>query len=192
MAAREDGERLHSILEQLLDLSRIEAGKAHIELSVVPSRQLVVESVEPFRRASQDRGITLATDLPDDLPDVLADSSLIAQVFVNLISNALKYTGPGGRVSVSAQATDDAVIFSVADTGRGIPSEYLEKILEQFFRVPGQGGDTGVGLGLSIVQEIVAAQGGRVNVESTEGVGSTFSFSLKRADAANKEEPDHD
>ena len=192
LAAREDGERLHSILEQLLDLSRIEAGKAHIELSVVPSRQLVVESVEPFRRASQDRGITLATDLPDDLPDVLADSSLIAQVFANLISNALKYTGPGGRVSVSAQATDDAVIFSVADTGRGIPSEYLEKILEQFFRVPGQGGDTGVGLGLSIVQEIVAAQGGRVNVESTEGVGSTFSFSLKRADAANKEEPDHD
>ncbi len=192
VAAREDGERLHSILDQLLNLSRIESGKAHIDLRPVSPHQLVLESAEPFHMAAQDRGVTLEVNLPDDLPDVSADSALIAQVFANLISNALKYTSPGGSVSVSAQADDDEIVFSVSDTGRGIPSQYLQKILEQFFRVPGQGGDSGVGLGLSIVQQIVAAHGGRVNVESTEGVGSTFSFSLQRVHTATKEESDHD
>jgi signal transduction histidine kinase len=120
-------------------------------------------------------------NLPDDLPEVIADTMLIAQVFANLLSNALKYTNPGGKVSISAEATDESVLLSVSDTGQGIPSQYLKKILEQFFRVPGQGGDSGVGLGLSIVQEIVSAHGGVVNVESSEGEGSTFTFSLQRA-----------
>jgi two-component system, NtrC family, sensor histidine kinase KinB len=192
VAARDEGERLHSILEQLLNLSRIESGRAEIVLEPASPHQLVFESAEPFHRTAQDRGIILEVSSPDELPDVLADAARIAQVFANLISNALKYTLPGGRVSVSAQAKDDAVMFSVSDTGKGIPSQYLRKILEQFFRVPGQRGDSGVGLGLSIVQEIVTAHGGRVNVESTEGVGSTFSFTLKRADFPPKEESAHD
>jgi two-component system, NtrC family, sensor histidine kinase KinB len=188
LAAREDSERLHSILEQLLNISRIESGHAQMDREVISPHRLVFESVEPFRIAAYDRGITLEENLPEDLPEVVADPSLIAQVFANLLSNALKYTNPGGKVTVSAQAVDDAVIFSITDTGRGIPSQYLQKILEQFFRVPGQGGESGVGLGLSIVQEIVAAHGGTVNVESTEGAGSNFEFSLKRAHAASNEE----
>jgi signal transduction histidine kinase len=181
IAAREDSERLYTILEQLLNISRIESGKAQIDQRVLSSHELVFESVEPFRRAAHDRGVSLEVNLPDDLPEVNADSALIAQVFANLLSNALKYTDPGGKVSIFAEATDESVLLSVSDTGRGIPSQYLKKILEQFFRVPGQGGDSGVGLGLSIVQEIVSAHGGVVNVESSEGEGSTFTFSLQRA-----------
>ncbi len=183
VAAREDSERLHSILEELLTISRIESGKARMDQQATSSHQLVFESVDPFHRAAQDRGITLTTDLGEDLPEVIADSKLIGQVFANLLSNALKYTDPGGTVCISAHAADDAVIFSVSDTGKGIPNQYLQKILEQFFRVPGQEANSGAGLGLSIVQEIVAAHGGTVNVESAEGAGSTFRFSLKRADA---------
>ncbi|MBI5248555.1 MAG: HAMP domain-containing protein [Desulfomonile tiedjei] len=188
IAAKEESDRLYAILEQLLNISRIESGKAQINLRVISSHQLVFESVEPFRRAAHDRGIALEVNLPEDLPAVIADSLLMGQVFANLLSNALKYTYPGGKVVLGGQATDHEVILSVSDTGRGIPRQYLQNILEQFFRVPGQGQDTGVGLGLSIVQEIVSAHGGAVNVESTEGEGSVFTFSLQRADALLKEE----
>ena len=180
VAAREDSDRLHSVLEQLLNIGRIESGRAQIDSRSISSRQLVFESVDPFRRTAQDKGISLEINLPDDLPEVVADSGLVVQVFANLISNALKYTNPGGKVTVSARDGEDFVTFSVSDTGIGIPKQYLQRILEQFFRVPGQAGDPGVGLGLSIVQQIIGAHGGTVNVESVEGVGSAFSFSLKR------------
>ncbi|MBI5568394.1 MAG: HAMP domain-containing protein [Desulfomonile tiedjei] len=192
IAAREDSERLHSILEELLSLSRIESGKAHLDRRVVSSHQLVFDSVDPFHRAAQDQGIALTLDLPEHLPEVIADPKMIAQVFANLLSNALKYTDPGGTVVVSAQARDNKVIFAVSDTGRGVPSQYLEQILERFFRVPGQDSTAGAGLGLSIVQETVAAHGGSVNVESTEGTGSVFSFSLERASTESEEEPNGD
>jgi NtrC-family two-component system sensor histidine kinase KinB len=181
VAAREDSDRLHSVLEQLLNISRIESGRAQINCRPISSHELVFESIEPFRRTAQDNGISLEINLPNDLPEVLADSGLIAQVFANLVSNALKYTNPGGNVTVSAKSDDSFVIFSVSDTGIGIPKQYLESILEQFFRVPGQGGDAGTGLGLSIVQQIIGAHGGTVSVESTEGAGSIFSFGLKKA-----------
>ncbi|MEW6347550.1 MAG: ATP-binding protein [Thermodesulfobacteriota bacterium] len=188
VAAREDSERLHSILEQLLNMSRIESGKAHSGRRVVSSYELVLEALEPFRRPAHERGIAIQADLPDDLPGVVADTLLINQAFANLLSNALKYTHPGGRVTVSARAEEKFVVFGVSDTGKGIPEQYLRKVLDQFFRVPGQSVDTGIGLGLSIVQEIVAAHGGSVNVESTEGKGSSFTFSIPIADAKTREE----
>ncbi|MGA8830135.1 MAG: ATP-binding protein [Desulfomonilaceae bacterium] len=183
VAAREESDRLHLILEQLLSISRIESGKTSMDLKMVRPHELVLESVEPFRSAAMDRGLTLEVQLPDDLPDVLADPLMVSQVFANLLSNALKYTDPGGVVSVSAQIKDDSVMFSVSDTGRGIPPQYLKKILENFFRVPGQTVESGLGLGLSIVQEIVEAHGGTVTVESRESEGSIFTFSLKRSDS---------
>ncbi len=146
VAAREDSDRLHSVLEQLLNISRIESGRAQINSRPISSHQLVFESIEPFRRTAQDKGISLEINLPDDLPGVLADSGLVAQVFANLVTNALKYTNPGGKVTVSAKTDDSFVTFSVSDTGIGIPEQYLQRILEQFFRVPGQGGDAGAGL----------------------------------------------
>jgi signal transduction histidine kinase len=180
VAAREESDRLHLILEQLLNISRIESGKTTMDLKTIRPHELVLESVEPFRSAAMDRGVTLEVQLPDDLPDVLADPLMVSQVFANLLSNALKYTDPGGVVSVSAQGQEDSVQFSVSDTGRGIPDQYLKKILENFFRVPGQTVESGLGLGLSIVQEIVEAHGGTVTVESRESEGSIFTFSLKR------------
>lgn len=188
VAAREESDRLHLILEQLLNISRIESGKTTMDLKTIRPHELVLESVEPFRSAAMDRGLTLEVQLPDDLPDVLADPLMASQVFANLLSNALKYTDPGGVVSISAQSKEESVLFAVSDTGRGIPDQYLKKILENFFRVPGQTVESGLGLGLSIVQEIVEAHGGSVTVESHESEGSIFTFSLKRSHSVFEEE----
>ena len=108
-------------------------------------------------------------------------------VFANLLSNALRYTPPGGKVTVLAEADEEWVRFSVSDTGEGIPSQYLPRIFEQFFRVPEQGKESGVGLGLAIVKEIVEAHGGAIRVESQEGKGSTFTITLPRAEKDRKE-----
>ncbi|MGC8659816.1 MAG: ATP-binding protein [Desulfomonilaceae bacterium] len=192
VAAKEESDRLHLILEQLLNISRIESGKTAMDLRAVRAHELIIEAVEPFRSSARDKGITLEIQLPDDLPEVQADPVMIGQVFANLLSNALKYTDPGGSVSISAEPSDDFVRFSVADTGKGIPPQYLKKILEHFFRVPGQTTESGLGLGLSIVQEIVEAHGGNVTVESRESEGSIFEFSLKRSDSVANQEVNHD
>jgi len=181
VTAREDAERLNSILEKLLDISRLESGKASKDLRPQPVHQLVFEAVEPFQTLAKERGISLSVNLADDVPEVLADLTLIQHAFANLLSNALKYTDPGGQVMVSAAAEEEFVRFAVSDTGRGIPAQYLEKVLEQFFRVPGQIPSSGVGLGLSIVKDIIDAHGGTIRVESGPGEGSKFSFTLKRA-----------
>jgi signal transduction histidine kinase len=126
--------------------------------------------------------VSLAVDLPATLPQVWADPARVGHVFANLLSNALKYTLPGGTISISAKVDAEFVRFQVSDTGVGIPEKYLPRIFEQFFRVPEQGPGTGVGLGLAIVKDIVGAHGGTVGVESREGTGSTFHFSLRIAD----------
>ena len=182
IAAREDADRLYTILEELLDISRIESGRAKMDFRPVSSHSMVLEAVEPFRSVALDRGVTLSVDLPDDLPEVWVDMTRIIHVFANLLSNALKYTPAGGGVDVTAQAEEEFVCFKVTDTGIGIPDQYLPHIFEPFFRAPNQTSGTGAGLGLAITKEIVAAHGGNVRVESREGVGSTFSFTVKRAD----------
>ena len=182
VAAREEAERLDRILEELLDIGRIESGKAPMELRPVPPQAMVSDAVEQYRNAARDGGVSLAVSLPEDLPRVWVDPSRIAHVFANFLSNALKYTLPGGTISVSAKEEGEFVRVRVSDTGVGIPERYLPRIFEQFFRVPEQGPGTGVGLGLAIVKEIVEAHGGTVGVESREGTGSTFSFTLRIAD----------
>jgi signal transduction histidine kinase len=99
--------------------------------------------------------VTLSVELPGDLPEVRADLTRINRVFSNLLSNALKYTPPGGKIVLSAKAYEEWVRFSVADTGRGIPARYLPRIFEPFFRVAEQGAETGPGLGLAIVKAII-------------------------------------
>jgi signal transduction histidine kinase len=188
VAAREDADRLHTIVEELLDIGRIESGRVRMELQPLPPQRMVLEGVGPYRSAARDQGVSLSVDVPEDLPKVWADPTRIAHVFANLLSNALKYTLPGGKVSLSAQAEEGAVRFRVSDTGIGIPARYLPQIFQQFFRVPDQGPGTGVGLGLAIVKEIVEAHGGTVGVESREGAGSAFSFTLRRADQPSLED----
>ncbi len=182
LAAREDSDRLNGILEDLLDISRIESGKAPMSFAPVSPQAIAAEAAEHFAAAFQDSGISLKTAVPDDLPEVMADAARIVHVFDNLLSNALKHTAAGGSVTISAQADEKRVVFSVADTGTGIPQEYLNNIFDQFFRVPGQQAQAGAGLGLAIAREIVEAHGGTITVESTVGEGSTFRVALKRAE----------
>jgi NtrC-family two-component system sensor histidine kinase KinB len=188
VAAREDSDRLHSILNNLLDISRIESGKVEMNFRKVSPHSMVFEALEPFQMDFKDRGVALGTELSDDLPEVWVDTARMNHVFANLLSNALRYTPPGGKVTVLGKADEEWVQFSVSDSGKGIPSQYFARIFEQFFRVPDQGAETGAGLGLAIVKEIVEAHGGTIKVESRLGEGSTFTFTLKRADLASKEE----
>jgi signal transduction histidine kinase len=182
VAAREDSDRLYGILNNLLDISRMESGKARMEFQAVSPCALVEEAVDLYRRTAKDQGVAFAVAVADDLPEVWADTTRVSHVFGNLLSNALKYTPPGGSITLSAEVDEEFVRFSVADTGRGIPGRYIHRIFEQFFRGPDQAKETGAGLGLAIVKEIVEAHGGTVGVESREGLGATFTFTLRRAD----------
>jgi signal transduction histidine kinase/HAMP domain-containing protein len=188
LAAREDSDRLHEILANLLDISRIVSGKVQMELVAISPQTLVMDAIEPYRRSAQDQGVAINVELRGDLPDVRVDTTRVSHVFGNLLSNALKYTPPGGTISIAARAEEDWVRFSISDTGVGIPSQHLPRIFEAFFRVPGQGQDAGAGLGLAISKEIVEAHGGKISVESQEGKGTTFIFMLKRADRTSDQE----
>jgi len=159
-----------------------------MEIHAISPQAMVLEVIEPFRITAKDQGVTLEVKLTEDLSEVWADKSRISHVFGNLISNSLKHTPAGGKITISARAEENGVRFSVADTGIGIPSQYLPRIFEQFFRVPGQGPQAGAGLGLAIVKEIVEAHGGTVSVDSVEGKGSTFSFTLTFAAPISKRE----
>jgi len=178
MAARDDSERLVGILDDLLDINRIESGKSRLALEPATPRILVRDAMEPFLVDAKDKGVTLVNEVSDDLPEVMADSEKIRHVFANLFSNALRFTGPGGSVTIRAKLEQDRVAFLVEDTGKGIPEEELKHLFEQFYRAPGQDEKSGVGLGLAIVKEIVRAHGGDVGAESVVGKGSTFRFSL--------------
>ena len=188
MAAREDSDRLYNILNNLLDISRIESGRAAMHFQPVYPNTLVLDAVDLFTLSAHDKGVSIRAEISGELPEVWADPVQISHVFSNLLTNALRYTEPGGEIIVSTIADPKWVLFRVSDTGRGIPAEHLDTIFEQFFRVPDQKKETGAGLGLAIVKEIVEAHGGKVNAESSKGKGSTFSFSLMRADRISKKE----
>ncbi|MGH7850548.1 MAG: ATP-binding protein [Thermodesulfobacteriota bacterium] len=178
MAAREDSERLVNILSDLLDLTRIESGKSNLDIGSYSPHSLARDGIEPFLTEAKDKGVTVINAVPEDLPDVPADPVRIHHVFSNLISNSLKFTKPGGTVTLRAESQDGSIRFSVEDTGGGIPAEHLSRLFEQFYRVPGQDEKSGVGLGLAIVKEIVQAHGGVVGVKSEAGKGSAFEFTL--------------
>jgi two-component system, NtrC family, sensor histidine kinase KinB len=178
MAARDDSDKLAGILDDLLDLNRIESGRSNLSAEPLSPRTLVRDVIEPLLFEAKDKGVTLSNEVPEDLPDVMADQQKIRHVFMNLFSNALRFTGPGGAITVRAALESEHVRFSVEDTGTGIAPEYLGHIFEQFYRVPGQDNKSGIGLGLAIVKEIVHAHGGDIGVESKPGKGSIFNFSL--------------
>lgn len=180
LAAREDGDRLHAILEDLLDMSRLQSGRSPMQTAPARPEELVEESMEPFYSSSLDHGVKLAAEIPPGLPDVAADAGRIKHVFGNLLSNALKYTAPGGSVKVAARLEGGFVRFLVTDTGSGISPECIPRVFEAFYRAQGDG-EAGVGLGLAIVKDIVEAHGGTVQAESKRGEGSTFSFTIPLA-----------
>jgi signal transduction histidine kinase/HAMP domain-containing protein len=175
-AAREDCERLQGIVEDLLDLSRIQAGKVEVSLTPLPAKTLIEAAVQRQADAARAAGRRIEQRLLEPVLPVEADPERIALVFDNLIGNALRYAGE--RIEVAALPLHDRVRFEVADDGPGIPQEYQERIFEKFFRMPGAKGE-GIGLGLYISREIVAAHGGEMGVESSPGAGSKFWFTLR-------------
>jgi signal transduction histidine kinase len=188
LAARDDADRLQKIIEDLLDMGRLESGRVKLDLRSEPAERLVSDAVTPLESSFHDRGVELIVDVPVETPPVLADPARIDHVFSNLLTNALKFTAPGGRVRVGVEVEPDFVKFIVQDTGVGIPSEFLGRIFERFFRVPRENQPGGAGLGLAIAKEIVEAHGGHIAVQNQESVGSRFTFTLQRADRSNKNE----
>ena len=189
MVARDDSERLVGILNDLLDISRIESGKSRLALEPATPRALVRDAMEPFLVDAKDKGVTVVNNVSDDLPEVMVDAEKIRHVFANLLSNAFRFTGPGGSVTIRAKQEQDRVAFLVEDTGKGIPEEELKHLFEQFYRAPGQDEKSGVGLGLAIAKEIVRAHGGDVGAESVAGKGATFRFTLPLRTGATGKTP---
>jgi signal transduction histidine kinase len=182
LTAREDAERLHRTIEGLLDIGRIRSGNLKMDLRPMEVQELVLHSVDAVRLAFQDKGLKLESDLDPDLPKVLADPSRVHLVLANLLSNALKYTPAGGRIDIRAVRTGEDIAIRVKDTGTGIPAGDLARIFEKFYRGSRAGEPGGAGLGLAIAKEVVEAHGGALTVESAEGQGTTFTFTLKPAE----------
>jgi PAS domain S-box-containing protein len=172
-------DRLSEMVDELLDLSRIEAGKAQMNYQAVSLSRVLHEVVAMLQKNFDDRGIQLHLDIPDDLPDVLADPGRLNQVVTNLLSNALKYTFEG-RVDVKARVADNQVQMDVSDTGIGMSKEDQAKLFTRFFRAATARTReiSGSGLGLSITRSLLEMQGGHIWVESAVGQGSTFSFTI--------------
>lgn len=174
---REDTARLDRLMRELLDLSKIESGDVTPVRASTRSAVLVREAAEALRLQVEARGITLEIDTPPDLPHVSVDRGQIERVIHNLMTNAVRAMPAGGRLAVSAAVRDGALAVSVADTGVGVPREYLVKIFEPFVRVP-DAPPGGAGLGLTISRRIVEAHGGQLSVQSEPGKGSTFTFTI--------------
>jgi signal transduction histidine kinase len=183
-AARNDTERLLRILNDLLDLARLEEGGAELRKDSVPPAELLQSVSEEMSDQAAAKGLKISCAAEPDLPSVSVDRQRISHVFSNLINNAIKHSPPGAEIKLgAAPAGDHDVQFNITDSGPGIPEEYQVRIFDRFFRVPGQS-KTGAGLGLSIAREITVAHGGRIGVRSSPGKGSTFFVVLKGGEAA--------
>jgi two-component system, OmpR family, phosphate regulon sensor histidine kinase PhoR len=181
----EHARRLARLTEDLLKLSQMDAEKLELEIRPLSVAQLVEACFETAERRAKAKGLTLLLSLPSQLPDVAADGRRIQEVLQNLLDNATQYTLPGGNIVLSAEARNDDVVFTVADTGIGIPQADQPRIFERFYRVDvarsREAG--GTGLGLSIARHLVEVHGGKIWVESELGVGSKFNFSIPIFDA---------
>jgi two-component system phosphate regulon sensor histidine kinase PhoR len=173
---------LTQMVQELLELSRIESGQVPFRLEATAVRDLVIPAAERLHPQAERAGLEITTQVPDNLPKVLADGERIQRVVANLVHNAIKFTPSGGSVHVSAEVREDGVVIAVRDTGVGIPAASLPRIFERFYKADRARSGGGTGLGLAIAKHIVQAHGGRIWVESVEGQGSTFSFTLRASD----------
>jgi histidine kinase len=181
MGIYREADRLQRLVDDLQELSRVEAGAYDLDIHPVDVQSLAKEVVNRLERQFQEKDVKLEYLVPDDLPHILADKDRIGQVLLNLVGNALQYTPSGGTVQISVAQFDDQIQIAVIDDGIGIPAEHLENLFTRFFRVDKSrsrvGG--GSGIGLTIAKYLVEAHGGKIWVESAgSGLGSTVTFSL--------------
>jgi signal transduction histidine kinase len=179
---RRAGQRMQRLIQDLLNVAQIEAGRLSVEARPTDVASLVIETVETLGPVATERSCRLEADVESKLPNAMADPARILQVLSNLVGNAIKFTPPGGRIVITAKRVQDKVLCSVADTGAGIPEEQLPYIFDRFWQAR-RTDRRGIGLGLAIAKGIVEAHGQTVWAVSTAGAGSTFYFTLPLADA---------
>jgi two-component system, OmpR family, phosphate regulon sensor histidine kinase PhoR len=172
---------LTQMAQELLDLSRIESEQVQLNLARIDPQVLLISAAERMKLQAERAGLSLRVETPLEAVEVLADQARLEQVLVNLIHNSVKFTRPGGAVTLSAEPDQGGVRFAVQDTGIGIPSDDLPRIFERFYRVDKSRSGSGTGLGLSIARHIVEAHKGKIWAESREGQGSTFYFTIPQA-----------
>ncbi|MEX2046000.1 MAG: GAF domain-containing protein [Chloroflexota bacterium] len=172
------GQHLLSLINDILDLSKIEAGRMELELSTFSFRNALDSGVTIVRERAARHGITLNVDVSDELDQVEADERKVKQILYNLLSNAVKFTPDGGRVEVTVRRDNGDVRVEVRDNGIGIPEEDQARIFEEFQQVGRERSREGTGLGLTLTKRFVELHGGRIWVESAPGQGSMFAFTL--------------
>lgn len=177
---RQDCERLQALVDEVLDVSRLQSGRFQLERQPVDVRALVEAVLQSHRSAAQARRVRLEAEVLPSVEGLNADPDRLQVALANLVANAIRHTSEDSRVTLGCRSTPGAVRFEVSDCGPGIPEEFQGRVFERFFRVPG-GGSRGSGLGLWIVREIAQAHGGQVGVSSAPGEGSRFWLSLPSA-----------
>jgi signal transduction histidine kinase len=173
-------DRLGRLVDQLLELSKLESGEIPLRREQLALRPLVDELITEIDVARSDRSVSLRNEVPDDLPALFADRERLHQVLFNLVDNAVRFTSEGGDVRVTAHRVNGSVQIAVADTGAGIPAEHLPRLFERFYRAdPARSRDDGgTGIGLAIARSVVEAHGGTIRAESEPGRGSVFTFDV--------------
>jgi PAS domain S-box-containing protein len=175
--------QIDSLIQDLLDVTRLEAGRLSVAPRNVAPLPLVEAALYSMRTLAESSGVALAATYEEELPMVYADPERVTQLLSNLVGNALKFTPAGGQVEVRVQPYGEGVLVSVVDTGDGIPADQLPHVFERFFQVssPRMGSRHGAGLGLPIARGIVEAHGGTIWIESADGRGTTVRFTLPAA-----------
>ncbi len=176
-----EADKMAQMVGELSELSRMEKGESALHKQPVNIRELIAQSCDRLREQAERAGLTIKTSNMSDLPEISADSNRLEQVLLNLLHNAIKFTPPGGAITVSAKKRQNHVIIEVADTGSGIAPEDIPRIFERFYKADRSRSGKGTGLGLAIAKHIVEAHGGKIWVESEESKGSTFYFTLPLA-----------
>jgi len=175
------------LINDVLDLSRVEAGRLELERTTFPISNVIADAVALIRARATQHGIALAEQLQPSLGEIDADQRKVKQVLVNLLSNAVKFTADGGRVDVRARRENGEVVVAVADTGLGMTPDELRLIFREFGQTSSARGHEGTGLGLALAKRIVELHGGRIWAQSEAGRGSTFTFTLPSTASGNRE-----
>ena len=174
-------DRMSRLIEDLLDLARLDSRQGLLSLNTVDLRLLMTEVKESFQERADYKNVRVEVIAPERLPRAVGDEERLRQVLINLLDNALKFTPGSGWVTLSAYPLDEVVRVGVRDSGAGIPEDHLPHIFERFYKADRSRQGGGTGLGLAIVKHIVQAHGSEVAVQSREGEGSAFTFTLPRA-----------
>ena len=175
---KNDNQRMLRILSELLNMSQVEAGKIQLTMQVVNPKSVVDASVQAVYSAAKEKQITVVQKIDDDLPVIKTDPDKINWVLNNFLTNAIKYSPEESEVMISVEHNNSSISFSVADKGQGIEEQYLGRIFERYFQVPGRSDKKGSGIGLAICKEFIEAMNGKIWVKSRTGEGSVFGFDL--------------